>query len=178
MAIAKKKYFDVKLEIFGTIISLLAFKPEDLENKIIKFDLTKILKGKNCEGRFIVRKKDDKLIGEIYEFRLHPSYIRRLINRGVSIVEDSFKCKIKDKNIEIRLKPFLITRKRVHRSVRKALRETAKEFLMKTVEDKIRPKLFQEIVSAIIQKQLSKKLKKIYPLAVCELRIVKIEKVK
>lgn len=173
MVVLKKKYFDLKLEIFNTTISLLAFKPEELKGRKIKFDLTKILKGKNCEGRFVVKEKNNQLIGEIYEFKLHPSYIRRLIGRNISIVEDSFICKTKEGDFIV--KPFLITRKKVHKSVRKALRDEAKEFLIKDLENKTRTNLFQEVILATIQKQLSKKLKKIYPLAVCELRIVKVK---
>ena len=174
MAILKKKYFDVKLEIFNTIVPLLTFRPEDLEGRTIKFDLTKILRGKNCEAKFIVKKEAEKLIGKIYQFNVNQSYIRRLIGHNISIVEDSFVCKCKDANF--RLKPFLITRKKVHRSVKKELRNKAREFLKKEVADMTREELFQSVISALLQKQLSKKLKKIYPLAVCELRVVKVEK--
>ncbi len=176
MPVLKKKYFDVKLELLNTIVPLLAFKQEELEGKIIKFDLTKILKGKGCEASFIVKKEGDKLVGEVYNFRIYPSYIKRLIGRGVSIVEDSFVCETKDKSI--RFKPFLITRKKVHRSVRKALRNKAKELIIKEASAKTKNEIFRSVISASLQKALSKKLKKIYPLAVCELRVVKIEKSK
>ncbi|UZE93817.1 MAG: hypothetical protein IB618_03555 [Candidatus Pacearchaeota archaeon] len=176
MAIQKKKYFDVKLNIFNTTIQLLAFKPEDLEGRNVKFDLTKILKGKHCEANYIIKNRDGNLVGEIYQFKIQPSFIRRLIGRNVSIIEDSFLCKVKDANL--RIKPFLITRKKVHRSVRKALRDEAKRFIKKLVENKDKDSVFQETILASIQKQLSKKLKKTYPLAVCELRIVKVEKAK
>lgn len=172
----KKKFFDVRLEILDSTLQLLAFKPEDLINRIIKFDLTKILKGKNCEAKFIVRKQDNELIAEIFEFSIYPSYIRRMIGHNVSIVEDSFVVKVQDANL--RLKPFFITRKKVHRSVRKALRNEARSFLIKLLEDKPRKKVFQAVLTSLLQRQLSKKLKKIYPLAVCELRIVKVEKTK
>ncbi len=174
MVVLKKKYFDVKLEIFNTIIPLFTFKSEDLEGRTIKFDLTKILRGKKCEARFIVKNENGELIGEMYQFKINPSYIKRLIGHNISIVEDSFVCKTKDNYM--RVKPFLVTRKRVHRSVRKALRIKAKEFITRELADKNREDIFQSIINATLQKALSKKLKKTYPLAVCELRIVKIEK--
>lgn len=174
MVVLKKQYFDIKLELLGSIVPLLALKPEELEGKTIKLDMTKLLKGKGAEGKFIVKKKDDALEGKIYSYSLYQSYIKRLIGHGISIVEDSFVCKTKD--VEVRFKPFLITRKKVHRAVRKALRNAAREFLKKTVVTKTRDKLFQAIFVGIVQKTLSAKLKKIYPLAICELRVVKIEK--
>ncbi|MCL6501021.1 MAG: hypothetical protein K6T16_03260 [Candidatus Pacearchaeota archaeon] len=176
MAILKKTFFDVKLEIFESLVPLLAFRPEELENRVIKFDLTKILKGKGCEGKFIVRKTDSGLVGEMYEFRMQPSFIRHLIGRGTSIVEDSFVAKAQDTTL--RVKPFMITRKKVHRSVRKALREGARDFIEKVFEDKTRAKIFQLVTSSVLQKKMAQRLKKTYPLAVCELRVVRVEKLK
>ncbi len=174
--VEKKKFFDVKLEILGSIVPLLATSQDSLINRVVKLDLTKILKGKNCEAKFIVKKHENELIGEIFSFTIFPSYIRRLIGHNISIVEDSFV--IKSQDTDLRIKPFLITRKKVHRSVCKALREEAKDFLMKSAEDKTRDKFFQGVITGILQRQLSKRLKKIYPLVVCELRVVKVEKVK
>ncbi len=170
----KKKFFDVKLEILESIVHLLAYSQDSLNGRIIKLDLTKILKGKNCEARFKVKKHDSDMIGEIFSFTVFPSYIRRIIGHNISIVEDSFVAKSQDTSL--RIKPFLITRKRVHRSVRKALREEARDFLTKAAEERTREKFFQNVISGILQKQLSRRLKKIYPLAVCELRVVKVEK--
>ena len=170
----KKKFFDVKLEILESIIPLLAYSQDSLAGRIIKLDLTKILKGKNCEARFRVKKHENEMIGEIFSFTIFPSYIRRLIGYNISIVEDSFVAKSQDANL--RIKPFLITRKRVHRSVRKALREEARDFLTKAAEERPRDKFFQTVIAGILQRQLSKRLKKVYPLTVCELRAVKVEK--
>ena len=170
----KKKFFDVKLEILESIVPLFAYSQDSLNGRIIKLDLTKILKGKNCEARFRVKKLENEMIGEIFSFTIFPSYIRRLIGHNISIVEDSFV--VKSQDASLRIKPFLISRKRVHRSVRKALREEAKDFLMKAAEEMPRDKFFQTVIAGILQRQLSKRLKKVYPLAVCELRVVKVEK--
>ncbi|MGB9707935.1 MAG: hypothetical protein ACPLXC_01240 [Candidatus Pacearchaeota archaeon] len=172
----KKKFFDVKLEVLESIVPLLAVSPDSLINRVVKLDLTKILKGKNCEAKFIVKRHENDFIGEIFSFTIFPSYIRRLIGHNISIVEDSFIVKAKDTNL--RVKPFLITRKKVHRGVKKALRDETKDFLIKIAEERTRDKIFHAVITGILQKQLSKRLKKIYPLAVCELRVVKVEKTK
>lgn len=174
----KKKYFDVKLEVLNSSIPLLAFNAESLKGRIIKFDLTKILKGKNCEAKFRVKqseKEENKeLFGEILEFSIYPSFIRKMIGHNISIIEDSFLCSAKD--VKLRIKPFLITRKQVHRSVRTALRNKTKEFLIATAETSTKEDFFRYVINGTIQKDLSKNLKKIYPLAVSELRAVKVEK--
>ena len=172
----KKKYFDVTLEVLNSSIPLLAYTPESLDKRIIRFDLTKILKGKNCEAKYLVHLKDKELFGEIIEFSIYPSFIKKMIGHNISIIEDSFSCPCKDS--KLRIKPFLITRKRVHRSVRTELRNKSKEFLVATSENSSKEDFFKNTINGSIQKELSRVLKKIYPLAVSELRVVKIEKKK
>ncbi|MCX8193787.1 MAG: 40S ribosomal protein S3a/S1 [Candidatus Pacearchaeota archaeon] len=172
----KKKFIDVKLPILATTVQLFAAKQEDLIGRVVKLDLTKFLKGKGAEAKFLIVKQEDKIFGDIFSFEMYPSYIKRLIGHNTSIVEDSFIVKTQDSCL--RIKPFLITRKKVYRSVRNALRKGAREFIEKISQDKTKEKIFQATMSGILQKQLSRKLKKIYPLAVCELRVVKVEKTK
>lgn len=172
----KKKIFDVSLEIIGIEVPVFASTQEELVGRVIRYDLTKLLKGKNCEMKFRIIKKDNSLIGIAESFLIYPSFIRKMIGRKVSIVEDSFVTKCQD--TFLRVKPFLITRRKVHRSVRKALREKAKELIVKHFSKLTREKAFQEVLSSHLQKMLAKKLKKIYPLSVCEIRVMKVEKVK
>ena len=88
-------------------------------------------------------------------------------------VEDSFSVKCED--AVLRIKPFLITRKKVSRAVRKALREKTKEELTEYMKTQNVKTIFDEILKNKIQKSLSLKLKKIYPLSLCEIRFFAIE---
>ena len=99
-----------------------------------------------------------------------------MVRRGTNYIEDSFSTKCK--NAEIRLKPFLVTRRKVSRAVRKALRNKAKEELIEWAKDKNTEILFEDILKNKIQRELSTKLKKIYPLSSCEIRVIKVEKEK
>ena len=103
-----------------------------------------------------------------------PYFLKRMVRKGTNYVEDSFSAKCED--AQMRIKPILITRKKVPRAVRKALRNKAKEELTDYIKDKSSKELFEEIISNKIQKSLSLKLKKIYPLSLCEIRIFKVEK--
>ena len=98
------------------------------------------------------------------------------MRKNISYIEDSFSAECKD--AQVRIKPFLLTRKRVSREVRKALREQAKEWLVNYIRNKEYKEIFSEILENKIQKPLSLKLKKTYPLALCEIRIFKIEGLK
>jgi ribosomal protein S3AE len=178
MAIAKrkKKFFDVEIPLIKKTTQLQAYELKELDKRFVKYDLTRILRGKNMLLQLKVKISEDKATTIPREIKLTPSSLRRMIRKGTNYVEDSFSTDCE--NARIRIKPFLITRRKVSRAVRKALRQKAREELIEYVKNKDAESLFQEILKNQIQKYLSLKLKKIYPLALCEIRVLKVEKFK
>jgi ribosomal protein S3AE len=176
MAIAKrkKKFFDVEIPLIKKTTQLQAYELKELDKRFVKYDLTRILRGKNMLLQLKVKISEDKATTIPREIKLTPSSLRRMIRKGTNYVEDSFSTDCE--NARIRIKPFLITRRKVSRAVRKALRQKAREELIEYVKNKDAESLFQEILKNQIQKYLSLKLKKIYPLALCEIRVLKVEK--
>jgi ribosomal protein S3AE len=176
MAIAKKKkrFFDVDMPLIGKQTQLMAFELEELEGKEIKYDLTRILKGKSILLNLKVSVKEGKAISSPKEMNVVSYYLRRMIRKGSDYVEDSFKTTCKDG--EILIKPFLITRRKVSNSVKKALREEAKKEIINILKDKNTEEIFEELLRNRLQKTLSLKLKKIYPLSLCEIRTFKVIK--
>jgi ribosomal protein S3AE len=176
MAIAKKKkkFFDVEMPLINKETQLLAMDISELQGKEIKYDLTRILKGKSILMNFKVKVKDDKATSSPKGLNVMPYYLRRMVRKGTDYVEDSFTAQSKD--AEILVKPFIITRRKVSRAVKNALRAEAKQELIKYVKTKSSEILFEEILRNKLQKTLSMKLKKIYPLSLCEIRILKVMK--
>ena len=170
----RKKFFEVSVPLTSFKVNLYEYAPEYLENKIIKLDLTKSLRGKSLELKSKVKLKNDKLTAEIISLNLISSYIKRVMRKGIDYVEDSFELLSKDH--KIRIKTFMITRKRVSRKVRKAIRDNARKYLISKARTRKTEELFSEIISNKIQKELSLKTKKIYPLALCEIRMIEIIK--
>ena len=170
----KKRFFDVEIPSIRKETQLQAYEIEELEGKLMIYDLTRILRGKNMTLQLKVKIKDGKAVAIPRQVQLLSSFLKRMVRKGTNYVEDSFSTKCKD--AQIRIKPFLVTRRKVSRAIRKALREKAKEELTKYVEEKDTEKIFDEILSNQLQKTLSLKLKKIYPLSVCEIRVLKVEK--
>ena len=152
---------------------LQAFELKELEGRIVKYDLTRFLRGKSMLAQLNVVVKDDKAIAIPTKITLLPYFIRRMIRKRISYVEDSFETPSQESLL--RIKPFLITRKKVSRRVRKALRIACKDFLVNYMKERNKDELFSEAISNYLQKTLSSKLKKIYPLALCEIRILSIE---
>jgi len=176
MAIAKKKkrFFDVEIPLINKETQLQAFEIKELEGKIIKYDLTRILRGKSLLLQATIHVNDEKATAVPREIKLMPYFLQRMVRKGTNYVEDSFSTECKD--AQIKIKPFLVTRRKVSRAVRKALREKAREELILYIKDKKVDEIFDEILRNQLQKILSLKLKKIYPLSTCEIRILKVEK--
>jgi len=178
MAIAKRKkrFFNVEMPLIKRTTQLQAYEVGDLEGRFIKYDLTRIFKGKAMIITLKTKVKDDEVLTFPKELRLLPYYLRRMVRRGTNYVEDSFSTDAKDSIV--RIKPFLVTRRKVSRSVRKALRNRAKEELITWAKELTAENIFDETLKGKIQRELSIKLKKIYPLSLCEIRILKVEKEK
>ena len=174
MASIRKKVFEIDIPVIEQTASALSLTQDGLVGKFITMDLTRILKGKNAEASFEIVKEGNGLVGKPHNLLILPSYIRRIMRKGVSYVEDSFVCKTKDGTII--LKPFMLTRKKVHRRVRNSLNQKTREILGKTLPEKTTEEVFSLIFSSRLQKVLSVELKRIYPLSFFEFRIAKAGK--
>jgi len=170
----KKKFFDVEMPLVGKQTQMQAYEIPELDGRLMKYDLTRILRGKSILMQFKVSIKDEKPIAIPTGIVLMPYFLRRIIRKGTDYVEDSFSVECKDAKLKI--KPFLITRRKVSKAVRRALREKVKEEIEKYAKDKTTERIFEDILKNKIQKELSVILKKIYPLSLCEIKSLEIEK--
>ena len=173
---AKKEFFEVKAPMVSTKISLYASSAEALVGRIVKIDMTKSLRGKALEMKMRITMDKEGLIAQPINLELVGSYIRRMMRKGTDYVEDSFKVKCKD--TEVVVKPFMITRHKVSRAVRKALRDNARQYLEGYLTTRTSGEVVSEITTNKIQKDLSLRLRKIYPLALCEIRVFEIKEKK
>jgi len=173
MAIAKKrkKFFDVDIPLINKQTHLQAYDIKEIDGKLIKYDLTRILRGKSMLMQLRVSVKGDKATTTPRETKILPYFLKRVVRKGTNYVEDSFETPCKDGNL--RIKPFLVTRRKVSRAVRKALREKARELIIEYVKTKNSLEIFEDLLKNQFQKSLSLRLKKIYPLSLCEIRVLK-----
>jgi len=172
----QKKFLQLELPIINQKIDLLTINEKDLLGRTVKIDLTRRLRGKSLEAIFKIKQEDEKLKIQIYRLHLLGYFIRRIMRKSVNYVEDSFSEECK--NAVLKIKFFLITRKKVSGVIRKALREKAKDEVKMEIKEKDYEEIFSDIISGKLQKSLSLKLKKIYPLAFCDIRDIYVEKEK
>jgi ribosomal protein S3AE len=171
--IIKKKFFEIEIPLVGEKFEAQANSVQELNNKTIKLDLTRELRGKSVEVIFSIKVEDSKATGIPKKLTLLPFFIKHMLHTGIDYVDDSFVCESRESKIKI--KTFFITRKKVSRQVRKTLRNSARNWLTDYSKEKTNNELFQEILSNTFQKPLSLKLKKIYPLAICEIKSLEIK---
>jgi len=170
----KKRFFNVEIPLINKTTQLQGYEIKDLNDRFIKYDLTRMLKGKSVLLSVKTKLEGDEITTTPREIRLMPYYLKRMVRKGTNYVEDSFSTECKDS--QIRIKPFLITRRKVSRAVRKALREMIKKELIEYSKEKSTIEIFEDLLRGQLQKNLSIKLKKIYPLSLCEIRVLKVEK--
>jgi len=165
----KKKFFDVEMPLIGKETQMQAYELSELNGRFMRYDLTRALRGKSIMLTLKVKVEDGKATTIPKKIELLPFFVRRMIRKGTNYVEDSFDAECKDS--KLRIKPLLVTRRKVSRAIRKELRNKMKEELTEYVKEKESEKLFDEVLKAQMQKVLSLRLKKIYPLALCEIRV-------
>jgi ribosomal protein S3AE len=163
----KKKFSEVELPLLNTSVEALG-DASNLVGKTIKMDLTRRLRGKSLEVIFRIYNKEG-LYGLPRQLNLMKFFIIRVMRNRISYVEDSFTAKCKD--VEVTMKPFLITRKRVSRAIRNNLRKTCKEFLINYVKEKTYLQVCEELLAGQLQHDMLPRLKKVYPLSFSDLRV-------
>lgn len=172
----KKSFYDVEAPITASKISLYGSSMDEFDGRVVILDLTKSLRGKNLELRMKIKYEEGKLIANPVSASLTGAFIRRSMRRGIDYVEESFKCDCVDAVVIV--KPFLIARRRVSRSVRNVLRYTARNHIEAYLKVRSAKEIFSDIMTNKLQKGLALRLKKIYPLAMCEIRVFEVERYK
>jgi ribosomal protein S3AE len=170
--IKKKKFQSVEIPLINSKVELVGDSIKDLKDKNINLDLTRQLKGKSVEAIVKIKIEDNKAVAYPNKIKLMPYFIKRMIRKRISYIEDSFETPSQESLI--RVKPFLITRKKVSRAVRKALRNRCKNWIEDYIAERKDNEIFNEILSNKMQRALSLVLKKTYPLSLCEIRILEI----
>lgn len=163
----KKKFIEVSLPLIRDSTSILG-TPKEALGKTIKLDMTRKLRGKSLEIVFKIYDQEG-LYALPKRLEILKFFIRRVMRKRASYVEDSFKAKCKD--VEVTVKPFLVTRKKVSRAIKNHLRKVFKEALIEYIKEKNYLEVCEELLSGSLQKELLPKIKKVYPLSFSDLRI-------
>mgnify|MGYP001577689272 CR=1 FL=1 len=115
--------------------------------------------------------KGEEGISDLRKYYMNTSHTRRLVRKGIKKVEDSFLVQTKD-DVKYQVKPLVILRFKTQKSIASAIRKTAKEHLTNLFKSIDSKDVFLSVISNKIQMDLKSLLRKIYPVNVCEIRVL------
>lgn len=174
----KKRWFNILAspEFRNVVIGETpSFAPESLVGRSIRVNLmtlTRDPKKQNFSLSFKVREvKGSDAHTELAKYEMGTVHIKRVVKRGKDKVDDSFVVTTND-NIKMRVKPLLITKSKVQHSVLTSLRKVSKEFIENDARGKSCSDFWVGVLSSDLQRSMRGALKKIYPLALVEIRML------
>jgi small subunit ribosomal protein S3Ae len=179
----KKKWYPVLApKLFNKMIIGETFSttPDSLINKHLNINLMNITgdrRSQNINILFKIVSVDNNAFTQIVSYSMANSSIKRLVRRGNDRIDNSFVCETSD-GVRVRLKPFLLTISRTKRSIKSTLRKKLEELSINEIKKVTYDNFLEDLVSHKFQQMLRDNLKKIYPLRVCEIREMKVEKEK
>ena len=172
MSILSTSHFN-NSEIGETITS----EPSTLVGRNVAINLmnlTQDIKTHNTKIVFKIKEvKNDRLMTEIVRYELVPASLRRMVHKDKEKIDDSFKAKTKDE-VEVRIKPFIVTKSSANRSVLTAIRHKTRELLTEAIKKATYDAFMEEIIRFKLQNTIKRELSKIYPLTQFQIR--KLEK--
>jgi len=116
--------------------------------------------------------KDGKLTTGIIGYKISPFAVKKMTRRKRSKIDISFPAKTSDgKNFRVKL--IAVTRNRAKGSAAAALCNSLKLNTITEIAKLTYDEFFNEVLKHKLQKDLQGSVKKIYPVAACELRYVK-----
>ncbi len=175
----KKRWFPITAtKMFNEMIigEIPAYEPEDLVGKTITVNmmfLTNDPKKQNNRISFrIVQVDEGKTVTEVYECKILPSHVRRLVRRGKTRLDDSIVLKSKD-GVNARYKPLTLTRGVTSTAVIKGLREKMIGYMNRKVQNNTFEDIVKELIMGRFQGGLKAEMAKIFPMGVCDIRVLK-----
>ena len=102
-------------------------------------------------------------------FALSSSAVKRLARRHRDKIADSIEVKTAD-NKTVKIKPIIITRNKVSKPVQRDIRKKARDYIAYKVSKLPVERIAQDLISKKFQRSMVDILRKISPIAVCEIR--------
>jgi len=178
--IAKKEWYPIIApKVFQNAVlgETTVYEPQQMMGKGLSMNLMSLTndsKRQNININFeVVDVQNGRGIANVVGYGMVQSSIRRLMRRNIERMDMSFLCRTSD-NRDLRVKPLLITRSATKGSVVAKIRRTAQDFIAKYIGSASYDSLINDLVAQKLQASLRKEINKIYPLKVCEIRLMEI----
>lgn len=174
----KRKWYEIISKDFSNAVlgETITKDANSVLNRMIKSNLGHLSREPKSQNITILFKinelKEEKFHTEPHGYSLSSSYVKRIVKNKKTKIDDSFVIKSKD-GIKIRIKPLMITRINVNRSVGTILLKKSRELFNDYISKKDYSEFFKDLISGKISPGFKKTLSKTYPLSFFEIRIMK-----
>jgi len=172
-----KKYADWKRKIWFTIKAPAifnevelgetpAYKPEQVIGRRVELNMALVTNNyqlQNYKGIFKITKVEGTTAKtELEGIKMYESIIQKWVEPGRDKITDSFVIKDKDNRL-VRVKPVLITNRRLHRKQGTAIRNIWRNYFVELGKKLSFEDMVMKILNKEIPEQLKIQIKKIYP---------------
>ena len=154
--------------------TLAAETPSLIGKKVVVnlMHLTNDIKKQNTKVHFKVCEiKDEKAYTEIVGIEMVEAHIKRVVRRSRDKLTDSLRLTTQDNKV-IQIKPIIITRNQTKGTILTLLRKNTRDYLTALAKENTYDNIIHLLLTNEIQKRLREILKKIYPIAFSEIRVL------
>ena len=177
--VKKKWYSMIATNEYGNreIGKTLAEVPENMKGRVINVNLAHLtgdMKKQNVTITFkVVNIHENKGVTEAINYEISSAQVKRTVRKNKNKIDDSFIVETKDKK-RARVKPLLLTRYRTSQTKASELRKKVRELLIDHAKKSdFNTFLFDAVINKI-QKQIKNDTRKIYPIQISEIRMIKL----
>jgi len=174
----KRKWYEIVSKDFNNVVlgEIITKDPASVINRMLKVNLGNLIRDiklQNVTVTFkIIDSENEKFNTEVYGYNLNSSYIKRIVKVKKTKIDDSFVCESKDK-IKVRIKPMIVTRSNINRSLSTLIRKRCMELFKDYVSKNDYNTFFKNLMDRRFGMGFKKTLSKTYPLSVFEVRMMK-----
>ena len=179
--VVKKKWYKIVApKVFNNTLvgETYVSSVEQVVGKIMKVNLMELTRDHKKQKQNI-KLEVTEVISDVGQtkpvyYEIMPSAVKRMIRRGKSKIDTSIICTSKT-NEAIRIKPIIITNYNATKNVQTDLRKAAESTITDYIADSNFDRVFSDVINFRLQRILREKLKKIFPVKICDIRMLKLE---
>lgn len=178
--VKKKKWVEIISPDFNNqkIGETHVFEIEQAVGKPVRVNLMNLVGDPRKQNTDILFKTVEQLgetgvKAEIQGYVVQQPSLRKMVRRGKTKVQDSFKCYTADKK-PIVIKAFILTRRLVENSVATEIRNTIKHWTVNKVSKMNFSDFVRSVIEAKFRKEIVSTLSKVYPIKFIEFNTIQI----
>lgn len=145
-------------------------EPEQALGRFVEANLmmlTRDSKKQNFNVKFKISEvKNNQAYAELIGYSMQVAQLKRTTKKGKNKVDDSMGYKTKD-DVNIVIKPILISKALTYKTTLKMLRQHTRGFLVNYTKNNTYANIMRDIVNGNLQKDIKGSLKKYYPVTSC-----------